>query len=103
MCSIASVALITGGGKPARCPCQEIGQAYTSTAIASGIGLAVAERLLELDWDVAIVDLQAAKGSYASQLTDGRILLLKADASSYNKQADAFSQVYKKWGRIDFG
>lgn len=71
--------------------------------IASGIGLAVAERLIELDWNVAIVDLQATKGRYASQLADGRGLLLKADVSSYDEQADAFSQVYKTWGRIDFG
>jgi hypothetical protein len=32
-----------------------------------------------------------------------RTLFLKVNVASYKEQADAFSQTYKKWGRIDFG
>ncbi|UPL02906.1 hypothetical protein LCI18_013840 [Fusarium solani-melongenae] len=71
-------------------------------AIITGGGLAVAERLVELGWNVAIVDLQAAKEGSAPGLPGNRTLLLQADVSSYDEQAFAFSRVYKTWGRIDF-
>jgi len=78
--SSKKVALITGGG--------------------SGMGLATAKYLAQTDWDISILDLNEQKGSEAAKETSG--IFTKTDISSYASQAQAFSNTWKRFGRIDF-
>ena len=71
-------------------------------ALASGIGLATVERLVKLGWNVAIVDLSGVGADTAKRLGE-QTFFHKVNVASYEEQADAFSQAYKRWGRIDFG
>ncbi|KAK4553864.1 hypothetical protein LTR86_009039 [Recurvomyces mirabilis] len=81
------VALITGGG--------------------SGIGLAVAEHLINFyGYKVAILDINAERGKTESGRINAGVdncLFLQADVSNYDQQAKAFQQAFE-WGgnRLDF-
>ncbi|KAH0827733.1 15-hydroxyprostaglandin dehydrogenase (NAD(+)) [Fonsecaea pedrosoi] len=81
MATNSPVAIITGG--------------------ASGIGLATVERLVELGWNVSIIDFNGAGADIAKCLGE-QTFFHQANVASYEAQADVFSQTYKRWGRIDF-
>lgn len=71
--------------------------------IASGMGLAVTERLVELGWNCAIVDFNQNRGEEVKQRLGSRILFIKSNVAIYEQLSDAFVQTWKKWGRLDFG
>lgn len=70
---------------------------------ASGIGLAVVKRLVELGWNVTIVDFNAAAGSTLAESLGQQALFIKANVAIYKEQVAAFAETYKKWGRVNFG
>lgn len=73
------------------------------SSLASGIGLAVARRLLKLQWKVAILDRQPVTGGGTRDFDDQSSLFVKTNVAAYREQAKAFSQTHKKWGRVDLG
>ncbi|WP_129716034.1 SDR family oxidoreductase [Pedobacter sp. SYP-B3415] len=77
------VALITGGSK--------------------GIGLGIAEALLQAGYKVAITSRSAeSAGAAAQQLGDNEnVLGLAADVKDLNSQQQAVREILDKWGRID--
>lgn len=80
--SSAKVALITGG--------------------ASGMGLSVAERLIELGWNVMITDINQEGGEKAAKRLGHHAAFVKVDTTDYESQAKAFVETWKKWSRLDF-
>jgi hypothetical protein len=76
------VALITGG--------------------ASGMGLSVAERLVERGWNVMIADINSAAGEKAAQRLGDHAAFVKVDTMDYESQAAAFVETWKAWSRLDF-
>ena len=70
---------------------------------ASGIGLAVVTRLLELGWNVAILDRQSATDRFTEHQLGNSILFAQTDVSVYKEQVEAFARTHEKWGRIDLG
>jgi len=71
------------------------------TGGASGIGLAVAERLVDDGWPVAIVDadedaLARAEGSFSGENT----IFLQADITDEDEVADVFDQTVDRLGLI---
>ncbi|OQU94365.1 hypothetical protein CLAIMM_00726 [Cladophialophora immunda] len=81
MGSSAQVALVTGG--------------------ASGMGLGVVEDLVQKGWNVAIVDVDARMGHSAEERLGTQVLFIRANVADYNQQAEAFSQTWAQWGRLD--
>ncbi|MEJ6781332.1 SDR family NAD(P)-dependent oxidoreductase [Aminobacter sp. Piv2-1] len=68
---------------------------------ASGIGLAVAERLIADGWPVAVIDadggaLQAAE----DQIDNDEVVFIEADPTDEDDVADAFDQVVDRLGLI---
>jgi NAD(P)-dependent dehydrogenase (short-subunit alcohol dehydrogenase family) len=70
---------------------------------ASGIGLAVVNRFIEMGWNVALLDLNSDAGSAIAARLGKQALFIKANVAIYKEQVDAFYQVWNKWGRVDFG
>ena len=71
------------------------------TGGASGIGLAVAERLLDDGWPVAVLD--ADRGALAAAETafaDENAIFLGADVTDEDEIADAFDQVVDRLGLV---
>lgn len=98
------VAVVTGGGS---CLPNEAIRTSTEHHTGSGIGLAVTEYLLSIrGFRVAIFDVDEARGKAAAlRLAEGdtdRCCFHHVDVTKYEKQADAFKQVFK-WGggRLD--
>lgn len=81
MTATAKVALITGG--------------------AGGMGYAMVERLVDLGWNVAIVDLNDEAGSRAEQTLGKQVVYIRANVIDYDEQAAAFVKTWATWGRID--
>ncbi|KAF7549525.1 hypothetical protein G7Z17_g6317 [Cylindrodendrum hubeiense] len=75
------VALITGG--------------------ASGIGLAVAKRLLSQSWNVFIVDRNLTNAASLGQQCPNAVFF-EAQVTNYAELADAFDKTYNDVNRIDF-
>lgn len=76
------VALITGGG--------------------SGMGFAVAQKLVEENWSVTIVDLNEDDGLQAVQSLGQQASFVKADVVKYEEQLEAFEKTFNTHGRLDF-
>ncbi|MGE0501505.1 MAG: SDR family NAD(P)-dependent oxidoreductase [Rhizobiaceae bacterium] len=71
------------------------------TGGASGIGLAVVERLLEDGWPVAVLDANAeALAEAEADIADDRATFLLADITDEEGVADAFDQVVDRLGLI---
>lgn len=67
----------------------------------SGIGAALAQRLYKDGWRVAVCDLQEEKGRQVVNSLGEHAEFYKLDVTSYAQNAEVFSQVFKKWGRLD--
>ncbi|KAF2735582.1 NAD(P)-binding protein [Polyplosphaeria fusca] len=76
------VALITGG--------------------ASGIGLHIAEHLVQRGWNVTIVDYDDVGGKKAAERLGSQTFFAQADVSDYDQQAAAFAKTWERWARLDF-
>ena len=71
------------------------------TGGASGIGLAVAERLLDDGWPVAIVDADAdALARAEMSFSDENAIFLEADITDEDEVADVFDQTVDRLGLI---
>jgi NAD(P)-dependent dehydrogenase (short-subunit alcohol dehydrogenase family) len=71
------------------------------TGASSGMGTALATRLIEKGWRVALFDINQEAGTEIASRLGANAAFFKADVSSYASQAAAFSAVFSKWGRID--
>lgn len=80
--SLAPVGLVTGG--------------------ASGMGLSVVKRLVELKWNVTIVDLNESAGLKVAGELGPQVLFVQADITHYDQLTQAFVQTWQKWHRLDF-
>lgn len=76
-----SVALITGG--------------------ASGMGLAVAEKLASLGWYLSIVDYTEDAGKAVAERLGDKVVFHKADVTNYDELAVAFKKTWEARGRLD--
>ncbi|KIW24613.1 uncharacterized protein PV07_10318 [Cladophialophora immunda] len=81
MASTSSVAFITGG--------------------ASGMGLALVERLVAEGWNVTVFDFNNAAGEQVQKRLGGQVLFLRGNVINYDDQAQAFVKTWEKWGRLD--
>jgi 15-hydroxyprostaglandin dehydrogenase (NAD) len=81
MADDARVAVITGG--------------------ASGMGLAMAERLASNGWRVAIIDINDKSGHAMEKQFSGKAAYFRANVADYAAQATAFEAIWNKWNRID--
>lgn len=71
------------------------------TGGASGIGLAVVERLLEDGWTVAVIDANAPALLEAEDAFEGEdVLFLEADVTAEDDVADAFAAIAGRFGAI---
>jgi len=75
----------------------------TCTAAASGIGLATVEHLVASGWNVTVIDFNAVNGLKVAERLGKQTLFVEANVASYQEQAKAFAETYRKWGRVDFG
>jgi len=66
------------------------------------MGLGVVERLVELGWNVSIVDFNEKAGLEVTQRLGDKTFFIKANVIVYEEQASAFAATFTKWGRIDF-
>ncbi|KAF7522919.1 hypothetical protein G7054_g11961 [Neopestalotiopsis clavispora] len=72
------------------------------TGAASGMGVALATHFAEKGWLVALLDVNDEGGQDIGTKGLGpNAAYFHADVSSYDSQASAFLEVYRKWGRID--
>ncbi|KAH6699793.1 hypothetical protein BKA61DRAFT_741132 [Leptodontidium sp. MPI-SDFR-AT-0119] len=74
--------------------------AIVSGAVVS-IGEALLRTLLGKGWKVGALDLDDNLGSALEKEFPEKVIYIRCDMSSYDQQAVAFTQVFKKWGRID--
>lgn len=71
------------------------------TGGASGIGLAVAERLLDDGWGVAVIDADAGALAEAEDLLNGEeAIFLTADVTDEDEIAEAFDQAVDAYGPV---
>ena len=71
------------------------------TGGASGIGLAVAERLLDDGWPVAIIDAEAEALAEAEERLDSEdAIFIRADATDDEEISEAFDQCVDAFGPI---
>lgn len=71
------------------------------TGGASGIGLAVVERLLDDGWSVAVLDANAeALGEAEDELDGEDVFFLQADIASEDDVDDAFEAVVERFGPV---
>ena len=75
----------------------------TVRGVASGMGLAVVERLIERGWRICILDKDCKAGSDVATRLGAQLLFFETDVTNYDEQAQAFAKVYAHWQRVDFG
>ena len=69
--------------------------------LASGMGLGVVERLVELGWNVSIVDFDDKMAELVVKRLGEKTMFIKTNVIKYDQQADAFAQTFNKWNRLD--
>jgi NAD(P)-dependent dehydrogenase (short-subunit alcohol dehydrogenase family) len=70
---------------------------------ASGIGLAVVERLVKRGWNTAVVDKDQNTGEQVARRLGAQVVFLEVDVRDYDEQAQAFAKTWAKWNRLDLG
>ncbi|MDW6021041.1 SDR family NAD(P)-dependent oxidoreductase [Mesorhizobium sp. BAC0120] len=71
------------------------------TGGASGLGLAIAERLLDDGWPVAMVDVdRGALDAAETAFTDENAAFIVADVTDEDEAAEAFDQIVDRFGLI---
>ena len=70
---------------------------------ASGMGLAVTERLVELGWNVAILDFNGEKAHGVAERLGRQIHVIQCNVADWDQLSKAFVQTWEKFGRLDFG
>lgn len=96
---MANVALITGAGKSKYHPSALA--AVFSPLPASGIGLATARLFASNGWTIAVADLNTVDGESAAEELHGTFY--KTNVTDYDNLAQTFAEVWKRYGRLDFG
>jgi hypothetical protein len=76
---------------------------YMAPGIASGMGLAVVERLVERGWFIYILDKDHKAGEHIATRLGNQVLFLETDITNYIKQVQAFTRIYARWYRLDLG
>ena len=69
------------------------------TGTSSGMGRAIAQELVRLDWTVAMFDIQENEKLADELGSDARFY--KVNVANYDSQAKAFDQVFDDFGRVD--
>lgn len=65
------------------------------------MGEALARDLVKKGWHVACLDVQKQAGeALVSELGD-KAIFIQCDIADYDQQAKAYTEVWKKYGRID--
>lgn len=67
----------------------------------SGIGKALATRLVDQGWLVACFDIQEESGNAVVDELGINAAFFRCNVCDYDEQAEAFTQVWTKWGRLD--
>jgi NAD(P)-dependent dehydrogenase (short-subunit alcohol dehydrogenase family) len=70
---------------------------------ASGMGLAVTERLVELGWNVALLDFNETKAQEVAERLGPQIFFIKSNVAVWEQLSKAFVKSWEKYGRLDFG
>jgi NAD(P)-dependent dehydrogenase (short-subunit alcohol dehydrogenase family) len=71
------------------------------TGGASGMGLAVAEKLVSIGWYLTIVDYNEKQGKAVAQILGDKVVFLKANVADYDELASTFKATWEKRGRLD--
>ncbi|KAL2858545.1 hypothetical protein BJY01DRAFT_241873 [Aspergillus pseudoustus] len=71
------------------------------TGAGSGIGKALAARLVSDGWFVAVCDIRPEAAQAVATELGGHAASFTLDVCDYNQQASVLSKVWQKWGRID--
>ncbi|KAF2093663.1 NAD(P)-binding protein, partial [Rhizodiscina lignyota] len=69
----------------------------------SGMGLGVVERLIQLGWNVTILDFNPKNGKEVEQRFAPQLQYVKGNVVNYEDQANCFVQSWERWGRLDLG
>ncbi|CAM1506053.1 Fc.00g056940.m01.CDS01 [Cosmosporella sp. VM-42] len=80
--SSKKVALITGG--------------------VAGMGLAVAQALVDIGWRAILLDFNEEAGAHVAYAMGECAEFRKVDVTQYNQQLAAFEWVFEAYGRVDF-
>ena len=76
---------------------------HTVNNVASGMGLALVERLIERGWNIAVVDNDHSAGEQVTRRLGAQVVFLEVDVRNYDEQAQAFATTWAKWNRLDLG
>jgi NAD(P)-dependent dehydrogenase (short-subunit alcohol dehydrogenase family) len=71
------------------------------TGGASGMGLAVLQHLVSLQWKVTVVDYNEALGREVTGPMGDQVMFIKANVADYEELCTVYSQTWKKWKRLD--
>ncbi|KAL2441882.1 Short-chain dehydrogenase/reductase prx6 [Exophiala dermatitidis] len=71
------------------------------TGAASGMGKALATDLVSKGWNVACVDINSEAGQAVAAAFGNQAIFIKCRVDDYDEQAQAFTQTFEKWGRLD--
>lgn len=67
------------------------------------MGLAVTERLVELGWNVTVLDFNEAKAKAVAERLGSQIFFIKSNVADWDQLSKAFVQSWENFGRLDFG
>lgn len=65
------------------------------------MGYGMVKRLVQLGWNVSIVDLDERMGKEAEKALGEQTMFVQGDVANYDSLASAFVQTWDKWGRLD--
>ncbi|TAG55498.1 MAG: SDR family oxidoreductase [Cytophagales bacterium] len=71
------------------------------TGAASGLGLAIAKKLISLGAKVAVFDLNGAEASTAFAEMSSKTIVFGIDITNQKLVNDSINEVVAKWGRVD--